>query len=71
MKMRSTLKKSLTACCSLLLVMFLSCDKDDDSGVSGDLPQVKTLEVTDLTGNSAVSGGEVLADGGAINSLFR
>ena len=42
-----------------LAVIFYSCSKDD-----GKLPEVTTMEVTDITNNSALGGGVVTSDGG-------
>jgi uncharacterized protein (TIGR02145 family) len=49
----------------LLMVVFLvfasSCDKDDDKN---NLPVLSTEEVTDVTGTTATSGGNITDDGG-------
>lgn len=46
----------------LSALIVISCSKDN----SGKLPQVKTLEVTDVKHSSAKSGGEITSDGGSL-----
>ena len=55
------MKKSVNLFLSLLIVSIMvltyGCKK-------GDIPEVTTLEVTDMTNNSAKSGGNIISDGG-------
>ena len=52
----------------LLLVLSNSCSKDDPVNDSVNVPVLATVEITDITKSSAVSGGIITDDGGAMVS---
>ncbi len=45
----------------IMLIFLLGCDKDDPI----EIPSISTIEVTEITRNSAKSGGNITSDGGA------
>ena len=47
----------------VLLVFVSSCEKDDDNG--SNMPVLSTSAVTDITADTAISGGDITSDGGA------
>ena len=47
----------------VLLVFVSSCEKDDDNG--SNMPVLSTSAVTDITVDTAISGGDITSDGGA------
>lgn len=49
----------------MLCVLFVSCQKDIDTTHPGILPTITTSVISSLTTTSAVSGGNVLSDGGS------
>jgi len=46
------------------LVFAISCDKEDDNNGQENVPVLSTTEVTEITANTATSGGNITDDGG-------
>ena len=57
-KMKKSVYFILSLCIISLMIISHGCKK------KGDPPQVTTLEITDITNNSAKSGGNIISDGG-------
>jgi hypothetical protein len=65
--LKNNMKVMFNAICLLILAngtLFSSCSKKDDINSETTVPSVETLDVTDISTTSAVSGGNITDDGG-------
>jgi hypothetical protein len=63
MKTQTNLRIYALVLMGMLLVVTSGCKKDDDTGTSGKVPVVTTSNVSDITSNTAICGGNITSQG--------